>query len=323
MTVSIGVDLGGTNIKAGVVDSDGKLLYQASVPTAMPRSAAEICGDIVGLSRNLLHKAGFSENQVSGLGIGCPGTVNPNTGIVMYAPNLPFRNVAMQSYAADSFSHAFPVHIENDANAAALGEFYAGSAKGAGSVVVITIGTGLGVGAIIHSKMLNGHFYGGGEFGHMVIERGGKLCGCGRRGCFEAYASATGLINLTRDELARSPESLMRGISESDGKVSAKTAFLAMKQGDEAGARVVDLFISYLACGVTNIINALQPEVLSIGGGVSGEGDYLLIPLREKVLSEVYGGPELPATDIRICTLGNDAGIIGAAMLERLQTGSR
>jgi len=311
--VYIGVDLGGTNIKAGVVDSDGQLIRQSSIPTAYPRSTEEICDDIVMLSRHVLEQSGFSVNQVAGLGIGCPGIINPNTGVVEYWSNLSWRNVPLQRYVADGFRDVFPVLIENDANVAAYGEFYAGSAKGVDSAIVITIGTGIGSGVIINSKILNGHFYGGGEFGHMVIQHGGRLCTCGRYGCFETYASATGLINLTREEMERSPGSLMHKLA--DGEVNGRIAFDAMKQGDKAGTRVVDLFIGYLACGITNIINALQPEVLSIGGGVCNEGDALLLPLREKVFREVYGSPFLQSTEIRICTLGNDAGIIGAAMM--------
>ena len=313
--VYIGVDLGGTNIKAGVTDSEGTMLSQASIPTDYPRSAKSICDDIAALSCRVLKEAGFSWEQAAGIGIASPGTVNPRTGVVMYWSNLDWKNVPVKKYIEESLPTSLPIYLENDANAAAFGEFYAGSAKGADSVVVITIGTGLGGGAIINSKILNGHFYGGGEFGHMVIEHGGRLCTCGRRGCFEAYSSATGLINFTREELKRSPESLMHKLVLKSGKVSGKTAFDAMKQGDEAGARVVDWFIDYLACGIANIINMLQPEVLSIGGGVCNEGDALLIPLRKKISGEVYGGPNLPNTEVRICTLGNNAGIIGAAMM--------
>ena len=315
--VYIGVDLGGTNIKVGVVDSEGAMIHQASIPTAHPRSAKAICDDIVMLSRRVLDEAGFSLNQVEWIGVASPGTVNPSTGMVAYWSNLDWKNVPVKKYIEEGLSNALPVYLANDANAAAFGEFFAGSAKGTDSVVVITIGTGLGGGAILNSKILNGHFYGGGEFGHMVIEHGGRMCTCGQRGCFEAYASATGLINYTREEMERSPASLMHKLAQKSGKVSGKTAFDAMKQGDEAGAKVVDWFIEYLACGITNIINMIQPEVLSIGGGVCNEGDVLLIPLKGKVSRGVYGGPEHPNTEIRICTLGNDAGIIGAAMMGR------
>ena len=316
MMVYIGVDLGGTNIKAGVVDDEGRIIRQASIPTGHPRGEKAICDDIVALSKRLLEESGFSLNQVAAIGIGSPGTMNPDTGTVIYGNNLDWKDVPLKQYVSEGFGeNSPPVYIENDANVAAFGELYAGSAKGAESAVVLTIGTGLGSGSIINSKIINGHFHGGGEFGHMVVERGGKPCTCGRRGCVEAYASATGLIGLTRDEMERSPDSLMHKLAKERGKVTGKTSFDAMKQGDEAGARVVDLFIDYLACFIANIINALQPEVISIGGGVSNEGDTLLIPLREKVSREVYGGPELPSTEIRICTLGNDAGIVGAAMM--------
>ena len=153
----------------------------------------------------------------------------------------------------------------------------------------------------------------------MVIVQGGRSCNCGRKGCFEAYASATGLIHLTEEEMVRSPESLMHSIAAQQGTVNGRTAFAAMRAGDQAGSRVVDLFLSYLACGIANIINALQPELICLGGGISKEGDTLLLPLREKVNREIYGGSQLPSTRLQICTLGNHAGMIGAAMLGRMQ----
>jgi glucokinase len=315
----IGVDLGGTGIKAGVADGQGTLLHTDSLPTRLPRSAGAVCDDILALIDTVRRDSGAAWDQIEDIGVGCPGTCNTQTGVVAFATNLKWRDFPLRQYLKERLPADIPVYIANDANAAALGEYAAGSAKGADSAVVITLGTGLGGGAILHNRMIEGHFSAGGEFGHMVIAYGGKPCSCGRRGCFEAYASATGLINLTRDALAVSPDSLMHRLVEAGGKVSGKTAFAAMKQGDKAAAQVIDRFIGYLACGVANIINALQPQVLSIGGGISREGDALLLPLKEKVPPEVYGGAGVPQTELRICTLGNDAGMIGAAMLGRVQ----
>ena len=204
-----------------------------------------------------------------------------------------------------------PVHVENDANAAAYGEYLAGSAKGAKNAVCITLGTGVGGGVIIDGRIYSGFNYAGAELGHMVIEVDGPECTCGRRGCFEVFSSATGLVRMTREAMKAHPESVMHTMGEPGGR----TAFNAMRQGDSAGKEVVDSYIKYLAAGIANVINIFQPEILSIGGGVCNEGDALLNPLKEAVAGEVYTRRGQKNTKIVIATLGNDAGIIGAAFL--------
>jgi glucokinase len=317
--VHLGVDLGGTAIKVGLVDDGGELLSSRSVPTGLPRPPQAICRDIVASATQLLEQENLSWEQVKDLGAGAPGTVNPDRGVVIHAANLGWWDFPLREELSRLLPRNLPVYIQNDANVAAVGEYLAGSAKGAASAVVLTIGTGVGSGIILNHRIESGHYFGGGEFGHMVIVQGGRSCNCGRKGCFEAYASATGLIHLTEEEMVRSPESLMHSIAAQQGKVNGRTAFDAMRAGDQAGSRVVDLFLSYLACGIANIINALQPELICIGGGISKEGDTLLLPLREKVNREIYGGSQLPSTRLQICTLGNHAGMIGAAMLGRMQ----
>ena len=310
----VGVDIGGTNIKAGLVDSGYKLFGNISCETALPRSAESVCDDVVKLVNEIVEKAGITLTQIKDIGIGCPGTINPEAGMVEYANNLGWYKFPIQKYISDKFGAAFPIRIANDADAAAVGEFFAGSAKGAKSTVVITLGTGLGSGAIINGKLVTGHYNGGGEIGHMVIEYNGKPCTCGRKGCFETYASATGLINLTKEEMDNSPESLMWQLAGSLDKVDGRTAFDAKRKNDAAASRVVESYVNYLACGITNVVNIYQPEIISIGGGVCNEGDNILLPLREIIRSYAYGSPT-PNTEIRICTLGNDAGMIGAALL--------
>lgn len=297
----------------------GELLSSRSVPTGLPRPPQAICRDIVASATQLLEQENLSWEQVKDLGAGAPGTVNPDRGVVIHAANLGWWDFPLREELSRLLPRNLPVYIQNDANVAAVGEYLAGSAKGAASAVVLTIGTGVGSGIILNHRIESGHYFGGGEFGHMVIVQGGRSCNCGRKGCFEAYASATGLIHLTEEEMVRSPESLMHSIAAQQGKVNGRTAFDAMRAGDQAGSRVVDLFLSYLACGIANIINALQPELICIGGGISKEGDTLLLPLREKVNREIYGGSQLPSTRLQICTLGNHAGMIGAAMLGRMQ----
>ena len=216
--------------------------------------------------------------------------------------------------------HGKPVYIENDANAAAKAEAMAGVAKGAPYSVMITLGTGLGGGIVIGGKVYSGFNFAGAELGHIVIEKDGRQCSCGRKGCWEAYSSATGLVNMTKDAILAARESgrataMEEMIGGDLSKVSARTAFNAMKQGDEVGAKAVDEYISYLACGIVNILNIFQPNVLSIGGGVCNEGDNLMKPLLEKVWGETYTREGTPRTEIKIAKLGNDAGIIGAAVL--------
>ena len=315
MKYYIGVDLGGTSIKAGIVDEACRILAQSDCPTALPRPAEAVCDDLLKACAAILKQEGLGWTDITGIGIGCPGTVNPRSGIVEYSNNLNWREFPMRDYLQSRTGR--PVRMGNDANVAALGEVYAGSARGAQSAVILTLGTGVGSGVVLNAQIWSGHRYGAAEFGHMVIEQGGRLCTCGRRGCLEAYASATALIAFTKEAIGRTPESLMGAIAAETGKIDGRTAFEAMRRGDAAAGEVVDAYIDYLACGVANIINILQPEIISLGGGISREGDALLIPLREKAYAQAFGGCDAGVTRIEACTLGNQAGMIGAAMLFR------
>ena len=220
----------------------------------------------------------------------------------------------MKKYIPESIDK--PVFIENDANAAAYGEYVAGAAKGAENAVCITLGTGVGGGIIINGKIYSGFNFAGAEIGHMVIDANGPQCTCGRKGCFEVFSSATGLVKMTKEAMEVDKDSAMHKIkAERNGKISARTAFDAMKLGDKTAKEVVDKFIKYLAIGLTNTINIFQPDVLCIGGGVCNEGDTLLLPVKELVKQEDYAKNSPKNTEIVIAKLGNDAGIIGAAFL--------
>ena len=315
MKYTIGVDLGGTNIAVGIVNENYEIVKKGSVPTLAQRGPEPIVHDMAELCKKLLAECEIAMDDVTGAGIACPGTVNPATGIVEYANNIKFSDFPLVAlFSKEMDMPAENVKIGNDANLAALGEAVAGAAKGASSSVMITLGTGVGGGVILDGKMLMGCAFGGAELGHTVIELNGRQCSCGRKGCFEAYCSATALVKLTKEKFEATSGTLMHEMCENDvNRVGGKTAFAAMKKGDKAGAEVVDTFISYLACGVANLINIFQPEVFTIGGCVSGEGDNLLIPLKEKVCQETYSKDNTLKTDLRIATLGNDAGIIGAA----------
>lgn len=315
----IGVDLGGTNIAIGIVNEDYEIVKKGSVPTKPERGADAIVEDMASLSRKLIEEMGISMDEIASAGIATPGTANSDTGVVEYANNVPFDHYPLAAKLSALLDNK-PVYIENDANAAAKAEAMAGVAKGEPFSVMITLGTGLGGGIVIGGKVYSGFNYAGAELGHIVIEKDGRPCSCGRRGCWEAYSSATGLVNITKDRIldarkagrATSMEDMIGGDLD---KVSARTAFSAMKAGDAVAAEVVDEYISYLACGIVNIINIFQPNVLSIGGGICNEGDNLMKPLLEKVWGETYSREGTPRTKILIAKLGNDAGIIGAAVL--------
>ena len=318
MKYYLGIDLGGTNIAVGLVNENLEIIAKGSVPTGAERTADEIIRDMADLCIKVCADYGISTADIAHAGIASPGTANSETGVIEYANNLPFVNYPLAAKLSE-MSGVKKVLIENDANAAALGEAMAGAAKGARHSVMITLGTGVGGGIIIDGKVYGGFNNAGAELGHMVIKHGGRPCSCGRRGCWEAYSSATGLINMTKDKLEACKDAgtaaIMEEIVKDAGKVSGKTAFAAMKKGCKAGAEVVDEYISHLACGITNIINIFRPDVLSIGGGICNEGDALLNPLKEIVWKEAYGIEGHNRTDIVIAKLGNDAGIIGAAAL--------
>jgi glucokinase len=310
----IGVDIGGTNISAGAVSADGELLLKKSVKTGKERAYEEVLKDIIALVKEVQEAAsGIAAGDAAGVGLGCPGSCDKSTGTVGFSGNLNWHNVPLASDVQKGTG--LSAYLENDANAAAYGEFIAGAAKGLNSAVIITLGTGVGAGIIIDRKVFCGENFAGGEIGHNVISLDGPPCTCGRNGCFEVFSSATGLIRMTDEAMQNNPQSAMHAITEELGKISARTAFIAARQGDEAGKQVVDFYIKALACGITNVINTFQPDCLCIGGGVCNEGDYLLLPLRKLVAEEVYTKGGDKNTEILICKLGNDAGIIGAALV--------
>ena len=312
---SIGIDLGGTNIAAGLVSEDFKIVSKASVETRAERSADEIVKDMGALCRKLCEDNGLTVADIASVGIATPGTADPDRGVVVYANNLPFRNYPLR----DKLKAEFPVEnvlMANDANAAAYGEAVAGAGAGQKDFVMITLGTGVGGGIIADGKLYSGFNFAGGELGHMVIVHNGVQCSCGRKGCWEAYSSATALIRMTKEKMEECKDSAMWEYVGGDiNKVSGRTAFDCMRKGDAAAKEVVDTYMSYLATGTANIINIFQPSVLAFGGGISNERDNLLKPLSELIVKETYGMDGNARTELKIAELRNDAGIIGAAAL--------
>ena len=309
MKYYIGVDLGGTNIVAGVVNENYEIIAKSSVKTNLPRPEQEIAADIIKVAKQAVEDAGLTMEQIEWVGMGTPGIANSETGIIEYSNNLGFVNTPMVKYLEEGLGK--PAFIENDANAAAYGEYVAGAAKGAKNAVCITLGTGVGGGIVIDGKIYCGSNFGGAEIGHTVISVDGPQCTCGRKGCFEVFSSATGLIRMTKEAIADNPDSSMA----KEDKISGRTAFNHMRSGDASAKAVVDKYIKHLAAGVTNTINIFQPDVLCIGGGVCNEGDPLLVPMKEIVAKENYTRNSPKNAEIVIAKLGNDAGIIGAAFL--------
>lgn len=315
----LGIDLGGTNIAVGVVDESYKIIKKKSTPTMANRDGKLIIKDMAAVCKAVVEECGLTIDDIEYAGIATPGTANSDTGVVEYANNLPFKKFPIADLLKE-YLGVKKVYIENDANAAAKAEAIAGAAKGAQYSVMITLGTGLGGGIVIDNKVYSGFNHAGAELGHIVIEKDGKQCTCGRKGCWETYSSATGLANMTKEHILKAREegrkTILEDLIHGDlNNVNARVAFAAMKQGDEVGKEIVDKFISYLACGIANVINIFQPNVLSIGGGVCNEKEYLLEPLNEAVFSQTYTKKGSRQTEIKIAEMGNDAGIVGAAVL--------
>ncbi len=309
----IGIDLGGTNIVAGVLDDNNKIVGISKCKTACPRPAEEIVKDMAKVAREAAQNAGITMADVRGVGVGSPGTCNRDTGIVEFANNLGFVNLPLCAMLEKELGTK--VAIENDANAAALGEFCAGAAKGSKSCVCITLGTGVGGGVIIDGKVLAGVNFAGAELGHTVIQVGGEPCSCGRKGCWEAYASATALVRQTRAAMEQNKDSKMWELAGSLENVNGRTAFDGMRAGDAAATQVVNTYIYYIAVGLIDMINIFQPDVVCIGGGICKEGDTLLKPLEKYIVAERYSKHSEKQARLCVAELGNDAGVIGAACL--------
>lgn len=339
----IGIDLGGTNIVAGILresdiapllsfrscSSDDSqpfafcgscLLYKESIPTLPSRSAEEIMADAASLARTVAHSAGVDFRDVTSIGFVSPGTVNPVSGVVEFAGNVPFNNFDAKLHLRHN-TGIDKITVDNDANAAAYAEAVVGAGCGVRDFLMITIGTGIGGAFVSAGDVQRGFNFAGGEFGHTVIVAGGEKCTCGRLGCVEAYCSINALIRMTLDEMARADatgeHTLLSDIAAKTSGVNGKTAFDAMRRGDKVAESIVSRYIYYLSTALTNYINIFQPEILAVGGGISKEGEYLLSPLRRIIYSEMFNRRQRPNKYTKIVTasLGGDAGVIGAALL--------
>ena len=309
----IGIDVGGTNLVAGLVDEQGKILHKASRPVDRTMSDRELCRELIVLSEEACLSGGLARGEIQAVGIGIPGLVDNHRGVVVMTANMPFRDTPLRELFQREWD--VPVYLGNDANCAALGEYWAGSAKGCSPAVMITLGTGIGGGMVVDGKLFTGFANSGMEVGHMITRPGGLACGCGNQGCWEQYGSATGLIRMTREAMEHAPDSLLWQLCAGDlEKVQGRTPFQAAKEGDTTALAVLEQYRQELALGLINLINVLQPQVICMGGGVSNaEDELLLTPLTELVKKGSFD-KTMPTRLVR-ASLGNDAGVVGAALL--------
>ena len=307
----IGIDLGGTNIAVGVVNERHEIVSHTSVPTLAHRSPEAVIADMGRAVQAALDQAGVTAANCASIGVGSPGTCDSDRGVVVRAYNLGWYEVPVCQMLTERFG--IPARLSNDANCAALAEYVAGAGAGCRNMVLITLGTGVGGGIIIDGKIYAGMRSAGAELGHTVLVLDGEPCTCGRRGCWEAYASATALIRQTGQAALAHPESLLASIPAQD--INGRTAFDAAEQGDAAARAVVARYCEYVAAGLTDLVNALAPERILLGGGISRQGESLLGPVREYVAAHCFGQRQGAIPVIAEAKLGNEAGIIGAAAL--------
>lgn len=311
----IGIDLGGTNIKAGIIDEDDTLLGKRSAKTRpFERGWQAVVAEMAATVNALLDELGISIDECIKIGVGSPGMIDHIGGVIDFAGNFGWTDVPLLAELRRYFD--LPMRISNDANCAVLGEAVAGAAKGARHVVMVTLGTGVGGGVITDAHLQEGGSAGGMELGHTLLIMDGEQCTCGRRGCLEAYASARSFVRHAREAALAYPESALNELCRGDlENMNGTTPFKAARMGDAVAQKLVDDLIKYLGEGIINFINTWRPEKVLIGGGLSNEGDPLILPLNDYVRPRCFGGEKGYVAPIERAVLGNDAGLIGAASL--------
>jgi glucokinase len=312
----VGLDVGGTSMKAGVVDDAGRPLSNVSLPTEAHRGQEFGLERMCETIRAAVRDAAIDLERVAAIGVATPGTMDIPAGVILDPPNLrPWQNVPVRQYIRDAFG--LPTAFQNDANAAAYGEYWAGAGRGVHSMVLFTLGTGIGGGIIIGDQVLEGRHSHGGEVGHIKLEMTNpRRCGCGRLGCLEAYASATAVVKRTREALAASNRSGLTAFANTDAELTARHVFGAAANGDALAAQVVEETAYYLAVGAMNLMHIIDPDVVVFGGGMIAAGETFLERIRHHVRELAF--PVLAErTRIVAAALGSDAGFIGAAACGR------
>ena len=311
--LNIGIDIGGTGIKFGVVDEQGQILHKSSIVTRLDIPFDQQVKAIADGALEAVSASGHTLDDIGSVGLGIPGVADPRTGRIALCTNLGWTDAPFREEFCRWLDK--PVYLDNDATVAALAEYHAGVSAGTHSSVFLTLGTGVGGGIVLNGKVWSGFHGVGSELGHMIFDLDGVPCTCGNRGCLERYCSATAIIRMAREEIASHPESLILTYAEGDpAKINAKMVFDAARENDPVGLEVFQRYVSYLAQAIVNIINFLDPEIIVLGGGVSRAGDFLLNAVREAVPQYLLF-KTLPYARIELATLRSDAGIIGAAML--------
>ena len=311
--IAIGIDIGGTSIKGAAVTSEGKVLDVFSLPVNKGDSAETTVGNLINVVNEYIKEHGYTKEDILGIGCGVPGVIDTKNGVVSFSGNLKWVDLPLVKMLEEGTG--FPVRITNDANAAAYGEAKYGSGKKYSNIIVITLGTGVGGGIVLNGELYEGNMGKGAEMGHMVLVLDGEQCSCGRRGCFEAYASATALIRQTKEAMEAHKDSKMWAISEKLGKVDARVAFEAARANDPYGEAVVQQYIKYLGEGLMNYFNIFRPEAVVLSGGIANEREYLNSRLRKYFEEHDYGFKGTPKVEVLTSELGYDSGKIGAAAL--------
>jgi len=310
--IYIGVDLGGTNIAAGLVDSDKGILYKDECLTLATRPYEEVMHSIFDLCKSVVEKSDFDISDVTSVGIGMPGIETPEG--LAHCKNLFWHGVTLRKDLEELLGKK--VYIDNDAHAAALGEVQFGNLKGTQDAVMLTLGTGVGGAMIVNGKIISGHNHAGGELGHVTFVHGGVQCACGRKGCFEKYAAATALIRIGKEYAEQYTDSVLYKVQGELENISAKDVVDGARENDTACTLAFDDYCEYLSDGIVSFINMLNPEKVCIGGGLANAGDFLFEKLRKKC-AERYFSPLHNGTEIIPALLKNDAGILGAAMVAK------
>lgn len=316
MKYHMGIDIGGTDIKIGILDETNRIICRHSEPMRARLPFDEMMRLLADAAQGMMRQCGLAAADFPYAGVGIPAFVDARTENLVYANNTDWVNVPLKKTLQQRLE--MPVLVENDANCALAAEVAAGAAQGVANVVMLTLGTGVGGGVLINHKLYSGADGMGTELGHMQLKYGGEMCTCGIRGCFEAYASVTGLIRQAKRAMRKHPDSMMHTMRAAQGKVNGKLIFDAAKTGDAAALQVVDNYIGYVAAGIGSLANIFRSELALIGGGLSNAGEFLLAPLQERANAfvfahELIGGPRVAAA-----TMGNDAGLVGAALLGEL-----
>ena len=311
--IAIGIDIGGTSIKGAAITSEGKVLDVFSLPVDKADNQDQTLDKLIAVVKNYMKEHGYNKDNIVGIGCGIPGSIDSTKGVVSYSNNLQWNNLEIVKKMEKELGIA--VKITNDANAATLGEAKFGAGKDYKNLLMVTLGTGVGGGIVIDGKLYEGNEGKGAEMGHMVVVMDGRQCTCGRKGCLEAYASATGLIRDTRDAMERDQSSKMWEISQRIGKVDGRVAFEGMRAGDKTATEVVNNYVKYLCEGLLNYFNIFRPDAVILSGGIANEGDFLINLLKDYCEKKNYGYTGTPKVDIIVSKLGYDSGKIGAAAL--------